>query len=256
MKIHDETLMAYIDGELDDAARADMETALHEDPVLADRAARHRKLRSQLESAYAAELEEPVPDRLLEMLRSTSGQGTSVADLGARRARAALKTPAARWNGVRLTSMAAGLLLAVAGAVFLWHGSQSILERSADGSLVARGALAQGLSDQLSGDSPSASGVTVGLSFVAKSGDYCRTFSIAHGTEGAGLACRRNDHWQISVFTQPEAGGPGGSGTEYRTAGSSIPPAVLAAVQAEISGDPLDLVGEIAARERDWRPVR
>ncbi|HLY52561.1 MAG TPA: zf-HC2 domain-containing protein, partial [Steroidobacteraceae bacterium] len=75
--ITDERLTAYIDGELDPAARADVEAALRQDPELAARAERHRKLRSQLASAYAAELEEPVPERLLAVLRSTSGQAAS-----------------------------------------------------------------------------------------------------------------------------------------------------------------------------------
>jgi hypothetical protein len=39
--------------------------------------------------------------------------------------------------------------------------------------------------------------VTIGLSFIAKSGDYCRTFSIAHGAEGSGLACCHGGEWQF-----------------------------------------------------------
>jgi hypothetical protein len=264
MTIPDETLMAYVDGELDPAERAEVEAALRQDSELAARAERHRRLRSQLESAYAPELEEPVPERLLAALKAPAAEvadpkvaDPKVADLAARRAAAASKAASARPTSVRwrAASMAAGLVLAVGAAFLLWHGSEPIVVRSADGALVASGALARSLSDQLSGDSAPKSRVSVGLSFVAKSGDYCRAFSISRGSEGAGLACRRNDRWQIGVLTQPESNAQGASG-EFRTAGSSLPPAVLSAVEQEISGEPLDRDAEIAARGREWRASR
>jgi len=124
--------------------------------------------------------------------------------------------------------------------------------RAADGALVASGALARGLSEDLAGESAPFSKVSIGLSFLAKSGNYCRTFSIAHGAEGSGLACRRNGEWRIGVLSKPEGVGQS-EGSQYRTAGSSLPPAVLSAVQSQISGDPLDRAAEIAARGRGWR---
>jgi hypothetical protein len=53
----------------------------------------------------------------------------------------------------------------------------------------------------------------------------------------------------------PQAAGPR-EGSQYRTAGSSLPPAVLSAVQAQISGEPLDRAAEIVAREHGWRADR
>jgi hypothetical protein len=254
MTIPNETLMAYVDGELDPSASAEVERALRADPELAARAARYRNLRTRLKAAYAPELDEPVPERLLTALRAPP--------LVTPEARAARKaTPAGRrdarwtgmrWSGVRLTSMAAGVLLALGAGFFVWRDSQSVMIRAADGALVASGALARGLSDQLAGDSAPSSSVTIGLSFVAKSGDYCRTFSIAQGAQGAGLACRRNDRWRIAVLAQPDAGAAG-NGLQYRPASSPLPAAVLSAVQDQVSGDPLDRAAEIAARGRGWR---
>jgi hypothetical protein len=246
--IPNETLMAYLDGELDPNASARVESALRADPELAARAAQYRSLRTRLESAYRPELDEPVPERLLAVLRAPVR--ASVTDLDAARA-ARNAARAGRYSrATRLTSIAAGVLLAVGAGLFLWRNSQ-VMIRTANGTLVASGALARGLSDQLAGDSPPSSRVTIGLSFVAKSGDYCRTFSIARETQGAGLACRRNGEWRISVLS-PQSPGVGEE-LGYRTASSSLPPAVLAAVQAQISGDPLDRAGEIAARGRGWR---
>ena len=91
----------------------------------------------------------------------------------------------------------------------------------------------------------------IGLSFLAKSGEYCRTFSISGGAAGSGLACRQTNQWQIRTLTQPVPGP--GRDSEYRTASSSLPPAILSAVQDQIVGDPLDRAAEIAAREQGWR---
>jgi hypothetical protein len=257
MTIPDETLMAYVDGELDPSASAEVERVLRADPELAARAALYRDLRNRLQSAYAPELAEPVPERLLTALRAPPPVTREA--LAARKAapagRRGARSTGMHWTGARLTSMAAGLLLALGAGLFVWRDSQSVMIRAADGALVASGALARGLSDQLAGDSAPSSKVTIGLSFVAKSGDYCRTFSIAQGAEGAGLACLRNERWRIAVLSQPDAGAAG-NGSQYRTANSGLPPAVLSAVQDQVSGDPLDRAAEIAARGRGWRGRR
>jgi hypothetical protein len=44
-----------------------------------------------------------------------------------------------------------------------------------------------------------------------------------------------------------------GSQGDYRTASSSLPPSILAAVQAQIAGDPLNRDGEIRARQGGWQ---
>ena len=252
MIIPDETLMAYVDGELDPSASAQLERALRADPELEARARQYRNLRTRLESAYQPELAEPVPERLLAVLHAPVR--SSVTDLDD--ARAARKAAPARTQSTathwRLTSIAAGVLLAVGAGFFLWRNPQSVIIRPTHGSLVASGALARSLSQQLAGDSAPSSQVTIGLSFVAKSGDYCRTFSIAHDAKGSGLACRHNGEWQIGVLSPPQAAAQGEE-SQYRTAGSNLAPAVLAAVQAQIAGDPLDRAAEIAARGRGWR---
>jgi hypothetical protein len=42
--------------------------------------------------------------------------------------------------------------------------------------------------------------------------------------------------------------------TDYRTAASATPPAVLASVDATIAGEALDAAAERAARDRGWKP--
>ncbi|HEX4152421.1 MAG TPA: hypothetical protein VHY75_09485 [Steroidobacteraceae bacterium] len=234
MSFSDETLAAYVDGELDAAAAAAIEQAMRTDPGVAQRVARYRALRGRLQEAYAPELDEPVPEHLMAALR------------GAEAPPSATQT---RWR----YALAAGVLIAVGAGFLAWRQSHPGVIESVDGTLVARGSLAEGLSNQLSGDVVPGSEVRLGLSFLAKSGDYCRTFSRL---KDAGLACRRAGRWEILALTrrQPAAG----ADSEFRTASSVMPADILADVEQRIAGGPLDRSAEIAARSRHWdvnRPI-
>ncbi len=60
----DTTLMAYADGELDDATRSEIERALTEDAALSARVDMFRATRKAASDAFKGHLEEPVPDAL------------------------------------------------------------------------------------------------------------------------------------------------------------------------------------------------
>ncbi|MFZ5538682.1 MAG: hypothetical protein ACOY5V_02935 [Pseudomonadota bacterium] len=243
----DETLMAYVDGELDAAATAAIEQAAATDAALAARIERMRRLRAAVHAAYAPVIEEPVPDRLLATLQAEPA-APNVIDLAARRAgKAAAARP--RWSWPEWGAMAASVLLGVAiGAVALrGPGEPIVAER---GGLVARAALARALSEQLAQNPPADAPVRIGLSFVSKTGEYCRTFTLAQAAPVAGLACRSGDDWRVTVVAQD---GSIAAPDRYRMAAAPLPPAVLDAVDAMIAGDPLDAEAERAARERGWR---
>jgi anti-sigma factor RsiW len=230
MKISDETLMAFADGELDGAARTEVELAMREDPQIEKRIAAHRAMRERLQAAYAGELLEQIPDRLK--------RGVS----RARPARTRWRVPA---------SMAASLIVGLSVGYFVLHPVDSPLMRNASGAMIARGPLEAALSKQLAAEQSPASPVRIGLSFLAKSGDYCRTFVLSGETSPAGLACRRGARWQVLTLSEERAAEVGESG--YRAAGSAVPAAILEAVEDQISGEPLDQAGESAARGRDWK---
>jgi hypothetical protein len=234
MSFSDDILAAYVDGELDSAMCADIEEAIRRDPGIEQRVARYRALRSRLQAAYAAELEEPVPDRLMAAVR----------DPEARSRRAAPRAVApARWR----YALAASALIAAAAGVLTWRYTHTAMIENVDGTLVARSSLAEGLSDQLAGDRVTGGPVRIGLSFLAKSGSYCRTFSLP---ADAGLACRRTGRWEILALEKQAAPDPGD--TQFRTAGSAMPRKVLDAVEQQIDGEPLDRAGELAARGKHW----
>ncbi len=72
MTLSDETLMAYADGELDSAQRAEVEAAMALDPEIARRVEQHRALRKQFSATYDRVLLETVPDRLIAAARHSA----------------------------------------------------------------------------------------------------------------------------------------------------------------------------------------
>jgi hypothetical protein len=251
MTISDETLMAYADGELDAAARAAVESAMRDDPQIEKRVVAHRTLRLKVQDAYSAELSEGIPERLLMAARgAASTQKSKVVNLQDARAameRGKLRPLPTQWRTAG--TIAASVIAGVGLGFFMWGHAGSPLMRSAGGALVARGQLAKALSNQLAADQAPNSAVHIGVSFRAKSGDYCRTFALSGAVSPSGLACRHDEEWQVQALTQE----PGTvSGSDYRTAGSAMSATILKSVEGLISGEPLDQAGERAARQRGW----
>ena len=258
MTISDETLMAFADGELDGPARAAVELALRADPQLEKRVAEHRALRQRIQLAYSAELSEPVPERLLAAAsRTPKMSSTNVVNF--QDARDAMARDAARARPLKswwrpAGSIAASLIIGFGLGYGIWHQS-SPFSRSAGGALVANAQLAEALSHQLAADRSPASAVQIGISFLARSGDYCRTFSLSGTVSPAGVACHHGQEWQIQTLTQ--SGGAGDAhDAPFRTATSGMSPAILKAVEEQMAGEPLDQAAESAARSKDWSSAR
>jgi hypothetical protein len=249
MTISDETLMAFADGELDDAARAEVELAMREDPQIEKRIAEHRAMRERVHAAYSAELSEEIPDRLLRAARGNAPAAQSSAGFG----RAAPRARPRRMRWRFPASVAASLIVGLGVGYFVQSPLQSPLQRNAGGAIIARGPLATALSSQLAAEQSPASAVRIGLSFLAKSGDYCRTFFLSGAISPAGLACRHGADWQVVALTEERGAAADESG--YRTAGSAVPAAILSAVEGQISGEPLDQAGEKDARGRHWNAL-
>lgn len=247
MRFSDEILMAYADHELDEKTRMAVEAALAEDPEIAGRIAQHQALRNRLQSAFRPVLDEPIPGRLTDAVR-----GAQAADR-APTARNVVRLP---HRGVRPASPPSWLALAaslVIGLLVGWFafrvgGSGPLALRSDH--LLARGELANALTHQLVARQSAVQPIRIGVSFLSRSGEYCRTFSM-RAPEIAGLACRAAAGWRLQVLTAAESdsGAPG----SYRQAASFMPPAVVAVVTAEIAGQPLDARAEAAARDHGWR---
>jgi anti-sigma factor RsiW len=249
----EETLMAYADGELDAGLRAEIAAAIDKDPALAARVEKHRALRAEVAGAFATVLNQPVPERLRQAAGGGAAASASaplsvpargkVLQFPARGTRA----PATPWRAREWMAMAASLVLGlfVSWRIFQQPSDPGLIT-AGSGALVARGALAQALDQQLASLQDRNGPVVIGLSFKARGDSYCRTFTM-RATSTAGLACRVGSEWQIPVTTATEL--PTG---EMQPVTTGIPPAVLQAVESRIAGDVLDVQGEEQARASGW----
>jgi hypothetical protein len=240
----DETLMAYADGELDDLLNAEISAAIERDPALALRVQRHRALRDRVAGAYSIVLERPLPERL-RAAASGPQRRAEVLQFPAR-----TSAPGARrWGTREWAALAASLVL---GMLLSWQfiaPSRGALVTAADGALVASGALARALDSQLASAQRPEDPVQIGLTFRSQDGSYCRSFTLKHAAT-AGLACRVSGEWRV-----PVTAAAAGFETGIRQA-SSLPPAVLSAIEARIDGDALDAAGEETARRGGWDAQR
>jgi hypothetical protein len=254
MTIPDELLAAYVDGELQGAERARIEQAIAQDTQLAQRVAQQRALRTRLRGAFDGVLQEAVPQRLVQAVKHGTQAGPAqVIDLARVRADRARRGSGQRSVKVRRFAIAASLAVGLAAGVLIQRLSVSgALTEFHDGSLLARGALAVALNTQLAGAAPSGAQVRVGLSFKARNGNYCRTFSLSGSRALMGLACREQEQWQVLNLLGTEGASLTGNGQNLRMAGSSLPPALLQAVNERISGEPLNAAAEARARSNGW----
>jgi hypothetical protein len=251
MSIPDETLMAFADGELDEAARAAVESALQSDPELAKRVARHVALRQRLQVAYSSDLNEPVPQRLVDAakrLPAQTGNVVSLKEARDARLREAATPARSTWRWRPAAAIAASVIVGFALGYSSRNQGSTPLVRTADGALNAGGVLAKALSTQLvAGQSP-ASEVRIGVSFLAKNGEYCRTFALKGSVSPSGLACRDGEQWRVESLGQTNDA----DGSGYRTAGTNMSTQTLKAVEQRIDGEALDAAGEAEALRKDW----
>ncbi len=245
MNPSEETLMAYVDGELDVAARRHVEGAIAADPQVARRVAAHEALRGRLRATFDKVLEEPVPAQLVSLVHTRANPPTRLQPLQF----PARRRPQRVW--LQWTSLAASFVLGALVWQFTLRQYRPGPLSESHGEFVASGALASALSGQLAvGQNPSGA-IQIGVSFRSRRGDYCRTFHLSGSLATAGLACHDDDAWKVQVLAHDEASElPSG---QYRQAASALPPVVLRAVDAMISGDPLDSTAEAQARAEGWQ---
>ena len=186
MSFSDETLMAYADGELDEAARLEVEAAMRRDSSIARRVARLRAARDELFAEQG-----PSGGR--------SRQAANVVQLAAMRAQRVATQQAARkaarrvWGWREWSALGLVMVLGLAAGKFGlahwqpgWFGDPVTVPTevvSRNGVLVAQGRLDEILSQQMGGAAPSEGNVRVGLSFLSREGGYCRSFTLVGGNQ-------------------------------------------------------------------------
>ncbi|OOG61124.1 hypothetical protein B0E47_00145 [Rhodanobacter sp. B05] len=252
--IDDDTLQAYVDGELDAAGSARIDAALAHDAVLARRVQHARDVRAQLRAAFDPVLDEPVPAHLSALLQPPSAQtaiaATRLGMPAGRHGTGATRRRAIRRRFVPGAALAASVAL-LAVALWWWWQPGGDMVRMQGGQSFAAGTLTHALDEALASEPDAHAPVAIGLSFRSTDGRICRTFVLRAPPARAGLACHENAGWALLVLSAmaPSEGG------ELRQAASTLPPAVEAAVDARLRGDVFDAQQERAARDAGWHQL-
>ena len=236
MIMNDELFFAWLDGELDPAAAAEVAARVAADPDLQQKAAAHQALRTRLQGAVSRVASAPIPDAI----RESTERGT-VVGLAAARERKSRRfglPSAAQW-----VAMAATLVVGLVTGSMIDIGPSTPV-RTESGYLLASTELENALDSRLA-SVPAATGPRIGLTFRDQTGSICRSFS-----DGAaqGLACRDGTSWRLRGLIQG-ADEPTG---EFRMAAGAAP-ALAALIDSTISGEPFDAVAERRAQAQGWR---
>ena len=221
----DDDLMRFADGEADAATAAVVTAAIAADPATAAKVGRYRTQRVAAAAAFNDVLGEPVPDRLLALLRPAP----AVADLAVARAARARRFAVPHWAALAAT-LVVGFL---AGHGFAPPTSTPLtadmaLTRSLDGQVVPA--------------------IRIGLSYRDRANEFCRVFHDDRAAPTAGIACHESGGWRLRVAAAAPR-----QVTEYHTAAGDLPPAVTATLDATIVGVPLDALGEASAAKSGWK---
>ncbi|HEY3516147.1 MAG TPA: hypothetical protein VGL98_03800 [Gammaproteobacteria bacterium] len=242
----DDALSALIDGALPSDEAAALRARLEREPALAARLAAMERANRAVRDAYRDVVDEPLPQRVLDLLRAPPARVANVVDLHARRPRRAL--PA--WLP---QAAAAGVALAIGLGLGFGLGQRS--EQSpAAGLLASTGRVAPGsalhelLESVPSGEARSLDGATAEARFTFRTqgGVWCRELAVSAGAaRNAAVACRRDGGWRVDLVGVEAA-----AGEVYRPAGGDAP--VREAVDALIDGEPLEPDAERVLVERGW----
>lgn len=210
-RVDDDTLVAYLDGELAEAEAREVEAALAADPRLAEDARLLREGAAAVRAAFADPLRAPVPGRLVEAIDTTFAERAQAA----RRGRGPSGGPLIRRQlfGAIAASIAA-LVVGLSGAYFIaeYQVERRIARleavRAADRQMI-QAAVSLALEKHLSGipahwrnpDSGSSGRVEPIRTFRISTGQWCReyvqVFELRDGQERRetrrAIACREAD---------------------------------------------------------------
>lgn len=258
--MNNETLIAYLDAELEPAGMDTVEQALQADPTLRQRLQRLVVSGEQLRAAYAGVVEEAVPSRLVQAILeapapmpSPLARPTPVRSLTSWLSQW-LGTGNGTWMPTALASAAAlgvGLCLGLAqgpGGDAALAELQPVADRAL---LVALESLPSGRVVRVAGRQ-----IELLASFQHRDGRVCREFnsSVLSGdpVDHLGLACREHGgDWTVAVLAseiRPAEALQGG----YRIASDRQHDIIDGFRQQQTLGKQLDLAEEKAWMERGW----
>lgn len=258
--VSDEVLMAYVDGELDEDRGEEIAAALANDAALRTRAELFRSTRLPVQAAFDDVLAQPVPPRLLALVRGgpvVAAETRSQREASLRHSVSARQGFSGRHALMRVAASVALLLLAGA-AGWLLHAGTSRQAASRDFSMQVAARLQQLLEAMPSGAQLVVSdertpddAIRATSSFVGTDGRFCRQYELALGREAfAGVACRTARGW----FIEHQARQVQATATQKGLGTASERPggALDRAIEAMIEGGLLDADEEYLLLQSGW----
>ena len=266
MKIDDDTLVAYLDAQLeDDAAYEAVEDALAESPALRARLQTLAETGELARQAFDAKLEEAVPPQLIAAILNAPLPGAEANRATLNHARPETPSLGARlaaWLGQGFGGAAAfaSIVTLALGALighYLLPPAELAAPLARQGDPIRNPAVAVALQA-----APSGLAVDVGearleimASFAARDGQFCREYSLNSAKTGQeiGIACRgatADTGWQLAFVANEPASAAAQGG--YSTASDRLHEAVDAFLGEHVAGEPFDAERERALIERGW----
>ncbi|WP_208349441.1 hypothetical protein [Pseudaestuariivita rosea] len=215
----DEELMAYADGELDEARASQIDLALAADAALADRLAMFTGSRGAISDAYAPDLDQPVPDVLIARVHELDDKTRRKPDAVTQLTGAPSTAPApANTNRTPMwqTAVAACVALVVGlGAGFMLTEKPSTNPASLQITELADPAIVQALTAAPSGETLILQGghrFAAVATFRDAAGTLCREFEYdqATGRTIVSVACHRDNSWTVQFAVAAPAGNESG----------------------------------------------
>ena len=256
--IDDETLMAFVDGALDEAAAQRIAEAIDTDPALAARAERLMQMGSLLRDSFAAPMQEPPPPHLADMIRAHKSQPTAdVIDLAARRQEKQQQAPretrpsSPQWKSpARMAALAAGLAALVLASL-------QFMPRSMPGGTDSNRELAQILDTTASMTIVNlADGrlVKPDFTFLTAEKRPCRQYRLRDSQgQSVVLACRLvNGRWE-QMASAPSAARTDTGVDGYEAAAGDASPAIDSMRRQLGASDPLDRAQEADLIRHRWQ---
>lgn len=237
-----ELLSAYIDGELEPAIAAALESRLAQEPALSAHLAELRALQNQLQDTAATSADgTPVPAHIRELLQP---RPSGIRSLPHR----LTQFPGNLRQGLAIAaSLAAiaGLLLASQWQNGLDGANDDVLLAAALETLPSRAAGWDTLDDGRR--------LRAVLSFPSREGNWCREYILTAGDSAIrGVACRDSSNWATRIAA-PHALLPGGDEEAYRPASAGDSDDIARFIDQHVAGDVAGAETEAGLIARSWQ---